>query len=69
MAKLFKLVREQDVSGVSGIGVVAEGVAFEAGQTVICWLRPPYSVAVFDSPEAVLAVHGHDGCTQIVWEK
>jgi hypothetical protein len=69
MAKLFKLVRKRDVSGVSGTGIVAEGVTFERGHTVICWTRPPYSVAVFESPEAVLAVHGHDGNTKIEWEE
>jgi hypothetical protein len=68
MAKLFKLIRQEDVSGISGTGVVAEGVAFESGQVVICWLCPPYSVAIFDSPQSVLAVHGHNGCTQLVWE-
>lgn len=68
MAKLFKLVRCEDVSGVSGTGVVAEGVTFEHGHTVICWTRPPYSVAVFESPAAVIDVHGHGGCTKIEWE-
>lgn len=67
MAKLFKLVRCADVSGVSGTGVVAEGVTFDYGTTVICWTRPPYSIAVFDSPEAVLNVHGHGGCTKLEW--
>ncbi len=69
MAKLFKLVRCEDVSGVSGTGVVAEGVTFEHGHTVICWTRPPHSVAVFESPEAVIDVHGHGGCTKIEWEE
>jgi len=68
MAKTFKLVRHADVSGVSGTGIVAEGVTFNSGQTVICWTRPPYTLAVYTSLEAVLSVHGHDGLTQILWD-
>lgn len=68
MVKTFKLVRDCDVTGVSGTGVVAEGVTFQSGQTVICWMRPPYTISVFSSPDAVLGVHGHGGNTKIVWE-
>ncbi len=68
MVKTFKLVRDCDVTGVSGTGVVAEGVTFNSGQTVICWMRPPYTVSVFSSPDAVLGVHGHGGNTRIVWD-
>lgn len=69
MTKTFKLVRNHDVSGVSGTGIVAEGVTFDSGQTVICWTRPPHTLSVYPSPEAVLDVHGHDGCTRIEWDE
>ncbi len=69
MAKTFKLVRHHDISGVSGTGIVAEGVTFDGGQTVICWTRPPHTLSVYPSPQAVLDVHGHDGCTRIVWDE
>ena len=69
MVKTFKLVRDCDVTGISGTGVVAEGVTFHSGQTVICWMRPPYTISVFSSPDAVLGVHGHGGNTRIVWDE
>ena len=49
MVRTFILFRYQDMSGVSGTGVVAEGIVFKTGKTVICWSRSPYSVTVFDS--------------------
>lgn len=69
MARTFKLVRHHDVSGVSGTGIVAEGVTFDGGQTVIYWTRPPHTLSVYPSPQAVLDVHGHDGCTRIEWDE
>jgi hypothetical protein len=68
MTRTFKLVRHRDVSGVSGTGIVAEGVTFDSGQTVVCWTRPPHTLSVYPSPQAVLDVHGHDGCTKIEWD-
>lgn len=69
MARTFRLVRFCDATGVSGTGVVAEGVTFNGGQTVICWTRPPYTISVFPSVEAVLCVHGHNGNTKVVWDE
>ena len=53
------MMREQDVSGVSGTGIVLEGVLFSTGVVVIHWLTPPPrgSISVFDSLEQVLAIH------------
>ena len=69
MTKTFTLVRDRDVTGISGTGVVAEGITFQGGQTVICWTCPPFTVSIFPSPEAVLDVHGHHGNTRIVWNE
>ena len=40
--------------------VVAEGCVFGDGRTVVAWLGEHKSVAVYQSPEDMLAVHGHD---------
>lgn len=69
--RLFLLVRDSDVTGVSGTGTIAEGVAFSDGRAVLNW-RPLHeghesSVAVWPSVDAMLAVHGHDGATRVVW--
>ena len=66
----FELHRDEDVSGVSGCGVVAEGVAFSAGGPVaLRWLSDwPTSVVFHDrGVESLEAVHGHNGRTRIVW--
>jgi hypothetical protein len=61
------LNRDYDVTGVSGTGTVAIGICFEDGLCVMRWAGPVNSLVVFDSPEDLLAVHGHDGTTQIDW--
>lgn len=66
----FELHRDEDVSGVSGIGVVAEGVAFSNGGPVaLRWTSDwPTSVVFHDrGVESLEAVHGHNGRTRIVW--
>jgi hypothetical protein len=70
MPRAFHLVRDTDVTGVSGTGVVAEGVAFSDGTVALRWLSAwPTSVVFHDrGVEAVEAVHGHDGATRIVWQ-
>jgi hypothetical protein len=62
----FVLVRHQDVSGVSGTGVVAEGVVWSDGSASLHWFGPYSSVTLWRTGiEAIEAVHGHGGSTQI----
>lgn len=63
----FYLVRAEDVSGVSGTGVVAEGVEFRSGKAVLTWLSEFGTVSVFDSVDDIVSVHGHEGRTWIQW--
>jgi hypothetical protein len=63
----FYLVRDEDISGVSGCGVVAEGVCFSTGRAVLVWVTVYRSVAIYDSMECLVSIHGHDGKTRIVW--
>lgn len=65
--KLFVLERIEDESGVSGTGIVAEGVQFSTGKCVLAWVTQFKSVAVYDSVEDVEMIHGHNGKTVIVW--
>ncbi len=55
----FEMRREFDCSGVSGVGVVLEGVVFSTGVVVIHWLTPPPrgSISVFDSLDQFLSIH------------
>lgn len=65
----FVLDRHTDQTGISGTGVVAEGVQFADGTVALRWAgRWPSSVAFYQGGVgAVNAVHGHDGSTQLVW--
>ncbi len=65
----FQLHRVEDVTGVSGTGIVAEGVEFTGGVVALRWISEwPTSVVFHDrGMAAVEAVHGHSGKTRIVW--
>ncbi|MGH1563021.1 hypothetical protein [Mumia sp. DW29H23] len=63
----FTLERTRDVSGVSGIGTVAEGVMFSDGSAVIRWRGPKSSTVVWPSIQDAMDVHGHGGATTIAW--
>ncbi len=65
--RLFLLRRLEDESGVSGTGIVAEGAEFSTGKVVLNWITEIRSVAVYDSLEELIAIHGHDGKTIVVW--
>ena len=64
-SRRFWLVREEDVSEVSGTGVVADGVVFPGGVAVLRWRTAGVITAVYDSIESLEGIHGHDGKTKI----
>ena len=70
----FVLDRDVDETGVSGTGVVAEGVVFSDGVVSLRWIVPPgntghgypTSVVFHDRGiDSVTAIHGHNGSTRI----
>lgn len=78
----FEMHRDTDVSGVSGTGVVAEGVEFsepfsigfpdgsvvvlEPGWCVIRWGGEHRSTVLWGSRASAEAIHGHNGATRFV---
>jgi len=68
---LFRLMRIEDETGVSGKGIVAYGAVFPNGKAVLCWHAPgkPQSVAVYDSIHDLFAIHvgPHRGKTRLEW--
>lgn len=66
-ARRFVLERIEDESGVSGTGIVAEGVEFSTGQCALSWLAPPSSLGVYANIKSLERVHGHDGKTLVKW--
>lgn len=65
--KTFRLVRNEDVSGVSGTGVVAEGVEFVNGMVALSWFGSHSCVNTYTSMRTVEEVHGHNGATKVEW--
>lgn len=63
----FLLQRDEDASGVSGVGTVAEGVEFSDGSCAMRWRTDTASTAVYASAEDLVTIHGHEGRTRLVW--
>ena len=65
--RIFQLLRDEDISGVSGIGRVAVGVVFPSGKAVLEWLGANNTFEIFDKLDHVEQIHGHGGKTRIVF--
>ena len=63
----FGLYREVDVSGISGTGMVADGVVFPNGWVAIGWRGVHPSLVFWPDLSHVEAINGHGGHTRIVW--
>lgn len=63
----FHLLRLEDDSGVSGTGIVAEGVEFTNGKVVINWLTKHRSMTIYENIKEAEAIHGHGGKTRVVY--
>ena len=64
----FELVRDEDLSGVSGTGIVSEGVQFTDGKVALRWVvGGARSTSLWDSMRDMVQVHGHDGATVVRW--
>jgi hypothetical protein len=68
MSRTFKLIRDSDVSGVSGTGVICEGVLFSDGHAAIHWLGEMPLTTPYPQLEWVIKIHGHEGLTRLVWD-
>jgi len=66
--KIFYLKREEDESGISGTGRVAQGFVFDNGKVAVTWLSEHPSVTIYDNIGEVHAVHGHGGKTMVEFE-
>lgn len=68
---VFYLVRDEDVSGISGVGLVAEGMISTDGKVVLVWRSDNAagvcSVNVHDNLTNAWKIHGHSGKTRFVF--
>lgn len=65
----FYLLRREDVTGISGEGIVAWGVMWEDGSATMRWCvdDKPKTTTFYEWLEDVEDLHGHDGKTQIIF--
>jgi hypothetical protein len=64
----FLVVRTHDVSGVSGVGVVAEGTEWSDGSCSVRWLGDDPCTQNWETGiESFLKIHGHGGKTYIMF--
>lgn len=63
----FVLHRKEDINGVSGTGIVAQGCQFDNGICALTWLSHLMSATFFISIDVLETTHGHGGATEVVW--
>ncbi len=65
--KTFYLDRDEDPTGISGTGRVAEGVIFTDGRISMRWLTQTTSTGCYECIEDVEKLHCHGGSTKIAY--
>ncbi len=61
----FHLRRIEDETGISGTGLVTDGIEFDDGSVVMSWNTATTSVSLYRSMHDVIAIHGHQGKTVV----
>jgi hypothetical protein len=69
MSAMFTLYRHEDISGVSGTGVVCEGVEFSDGAVAVRWLGDHPSTTAWKDIRDMEAIHGHSGATEVLYSE
>lgn len=64
--RVFELRRHEDVSGVSGTGVVAHAVEWPNGICTLNWATQYSSTAVYQSLDTMKKIHEHGGMSSFV---
>ena len=67
--RIFKVIRSKDHSGISGTGLVAQGVEFHTGQVVIMWCckEGKETIEIHPSLSVFLEIHGHGSSTEVIF--
>lgn len=61
----FQLYRRRDATGMSGTGIVAEGIEHRDGSVQYHWLTSPGTWQMAQSAHDVKHIHGHSGKTEV----
>lgn len=62
----FYLNRTEDISGVSGTGIIGHGVILPSGRVVMEWTTKYKSIAIYDSINEIQVLHAHKG-TELIY--
>lgn len=64
----YALVRDDDVSGVSGEGLICEVARFSDGHAALHWVKSkyPWTTPCPEGVDAIVEIHGHEGKTRLV---
>ena len=65
--RVFRLVRDRDITGFSGAGHVADGVVWPDGTVSMRWRGPLRTTVTAVCIDDIQTIHGHDGATRVVW--
>lgn len=63
---LFELHRDNDPTGFSGVGVVADGVIWPDGTVSLRWRGPVRTTVQAQCLTDSQTIHGHDGATRVL---
>lgn len=69
----FILVRDIDITKISGTGIIAEGLQLTDKRLFMCWRTAlpegvtEQSTGLYQNETHLLAIHGHNGATRLVW--
>jgi len=64
--RVFHLVRDEDETGISGTGTIAEVFEASDGTCIVRWLSNMSSTNIYDNFKQVDQIHGHGGKTRLV---
>jgi hypothetical protein len=64
--RTFELHRIEDETGISGTGIVAQGVEFDDGTCALRWMTEHRSSGFYETMRSLEKIHGHGGKTKVV---
>ncbi|MEU2258546.1 hypothetical protein ABZ540_35875 [Nocardia xishanensis] len=64
--RVFQLHRDRDLTGISGTGVVADGVVWPDGTVSMRWRGEVRTTVEAARIEDIETIHGHGGATRVV---
>jgi hypothetical protein len=67
-SRRFHLERAEDLSGLSGTGMVAWGIEFPDGTCALRWNTKIATSVTYDCVEHVEWLHGHEGRTKVIFD-